>query len=115
MNNTNMSGGNMSNTSSTSGTSGTITPKVVSVLDKLFNILNLINTSEIALSSYDVAEITGYNQRTVLRYLSRLVQEGLIDFGVRMETVTYDYNRKEDNQVFEVKRPSSTYEYYKLR
>ena len=89
-------------------------PKVVSVLDKLFNILSLINTSEIALSSYDVAEITGYNQRTVLRYLSRLVQEGLIDFGVRMETVTYDYNRKEDNQVFEVKRPSSTYEYYKL-
>jgi len=50
----------------------------------------------------------------VLRYLSRLVQEGLIDFGVRMETVTYDYNRKEDNQVFEAKRPSSTYEYYKL-
>lgn len=97
-----------------SNTSGTSKPKVVSVLDKLFNILNLINTSEIALSSYDVAEITGYNQRTVLRYLSRLVQEGLIDFGVRMETVTYDYNRKEDNQVFEVKRPSSTYEYYKL-
>ena len=89
-------------------------PKVVSVLDKLFNILNLINTSEIALSSYDVSEITGYNQRTVLRYLSRLVQEGLIDFGVRMETVTYDYNRKEDNQVFEVKRPSSTYEYYRI-
>ena len=89
-------------------------PKVVSVLDKLFNILNLINTSEIALSSYDVAEITGYNQRTVLRYLSRLVQEGLIDFGVRMETITYDYNRKEDNQVFEAKRQSSTYEYYKL-
>ena len=112
MNNTNMSGENMSNTS---GTRSTNKPKVVSVLDKLFNILNLINTSEIALSSYDVAEITGYNQRTVLRYLSRLVQEGLIDFGVRMETVTYDYNRKEDNQVFEVKRPSSTYEYYKLR
>ena len=89
-------------------------PKVVSVLDKLFNILNLINTSEIALSSYDVAEITGYNQRTVLRYLSRLVQENLISFGVRMETVTYDYNRKEDNQVFEAQRPSSTYEYYKL-
>ena len=89
-------------------------PKVVSVLDKLFNILNLINTSEIALSSYDVAEITGYNQRTVLRYLSRLVQEDLIDFGVRMETVSYDYNRKEDNQVFEAQRPSSTYEYYKL-
>ena len=84
------------------------------MLDKLFNILSLINTSEIALSSYDVAEITGYNQRTVLRYLSRLVQEGLIDFGVRMETVTYDYNRKEDNQVFEVERPSSTYEYFKL-
>ena len=37
-------------------------PKVVSVLDKLFNILNLINTSEIALSSYDVSEITGSNQ-----------------------------------------------------
>lgn len=89
-------------------------PKVVSVLDKLFNILNLINTSEIALSSYDVAEITGYNQRTVLRYLSRLVQEGLIDFGVRMETITYDYNRKEDNQIFEAQRASSTYEYYRL-
>lgn len=100
----------MSNKGSTRSTS---TPKVVSVLDKLFNILSLINTSEIALSSYDVAEITGYNQRTVLRYLSRLVQEGLIDFGVRMQTVTYDYNRKEDNQVFEAKRPSSTYEYYK--
>ena len=58
-----MSGEIMSNTSSASK------PKVVSVLDKLFNILNLISTSEIALSSYDVAEITGYNQRTVLRYL----------------------------------------------
>ena len=100
-----MTGEIMSNTKSASGASA---PKVVSVLDKFFNILKLINTSEIALSSYDVAEITGYNQRTVLRYLSRLVQEGLIDFGVRMETVTYDYNRKEDNQVFEVKRPSST-------
>ena len=101
----------MSNKSSTRSTSA---PKVVSVLDKLFNILSLINTSDIALSSYDVAEITGYNQRTVLRYLSRLVQEGFIDFGVRMETETYTYNRKEDNQVFEAKRPSSTYEYYKL-
>ena len=105
MTNTNMSGEIMNNANK---------PKVVSVLDKLFNILNLINTSEIALSSYDVAEITGYNQRTVLRYLSRLVQEGLIDFGVKMQTVTYDYNRKEDNQVFEVKRPSSIYEYYRL-
>ena len=92
-------------------TINTSTPKAVSVLDKLFNILNLINTSEIALSSYDVADITGYNQRTVMRYLSRLVQEGLIDFGVRMKTITY---RKEDNQVFEAKRPSSTYEYYRL-
>ena len=89
-------------------------PQAISVLDKLFNILHLINNSDIKLSSYDVADITGYNQRTVLRYLSRLVQERLIDFGVRMETVTYDYNRKEDNQVFEAKRPSSTYEYYKL-
>ena len=105
MTNTNISGEIMNNANK---------PKVVSVLDKLFNILNLINTSEIALSSYDVAEITGYNQRTVLRYLSRLVQEGLIDFGVRMETVTYDYNRKEDNQVFEANRPSRQYEYYRL-
>lgn len=94
--------------------SNTSEPKVVSMLDKLFNILNLINTSEIALSSYDVSEITGYNQRTVLRYLSRLVQEGLIDFGVRMQTVCYDYNRTENNQVFEAKRPSRTYEYYRL-
>lgn len=89
-------------------------PQTISVLDKLFNILDLINHSDIKLSSYDVAEITGYNQRTVLRYLSRLIQEGLIDFGVRMETVTYDYNRKEDNQVFEVQRPSKQYEYFKL-
>lgn len=89
-------------------------PESISVLDKLFNILDLINTSEVKLSSYDVADITGYNQRTVLRYLSRLVQERLIDFGVRMATVTYDYNRKEDNQVFQAVRPSNTYEYFKL-
>ena len=89
-------------------------PQSVSVLDKLFNILNLINNSDIKLSSYDVADITGYNQRTVLRYLSRLVQEGFIDFGVRMETVLYDYNRKEDNQVFEAERPCGIYEYFKL-
>lgn len=94
--------------------STTSKPQTISVLDKLFNILHLINNSEIKLSSYDVADITGYNQRTVLRYLSRLVQERLIDFGVRMETVTYDYNRKEDNQVFEATRATQSYEYYKL-
>lgn len=88
--------------------------EVIPVLDKLFNILRLINSSEIPLSSYDVSEITGYNQRTVLRYLSRLVEERLITFKVRMETITYDYNRKEDNQTFEAKRPTRTYEYYRL-
>ena len=86
----------------------------VSTLDKLFNILNLINESEVALSSYDVAEITGYNQRTVLRYLTRLTKERLIGFKVRMEFITYDYNRKEDNKVFTASRPTRTFEYYKL-
>ena len=109
-----MTGEITSNTSTTKSTSGVSTPKVVSVLDKFFNILKLINTSEIALSSYDVAEITGYNQRTVLRYLTRLVQEGFIDFGVRIETITYDYNSKDGSQVIEAKRPSSTYEYYRI-
>lgn len=88
--------------------------EVVPVLDKLFNILRLINGSEIPLSSYDVADITGYNQRTVLRYLSRLVEERLIAFKVRTQTVIYDYKRVEDNQVFEAKRPTRTYEYYRL-
>ena len=109
-----MTGEIMSNTSGAKSTSGASTPKVVSVLDKFFNILKLINTSEIALSSYDVAEITGYNQRTVLRYLTRLVQEGFIDFGVRIETITYNCNSKDGSQVFEAKRPSSTYEYYRI-
>lgn len=88
--------------------------EVVPVLDKLFNILRLVNDSEIPLSSYDVSEITGYNQRTVLRYLSRLVQERLIDFKVRTETVKYDYKRLEDNEVFEAERPTRIYEYYRL-
>ena len=89
-------------------------PESISVLDKLFNILDLINNSEVKLSSYDVADITGYNQRTVLRYLSRLVHERLIDFGVRMATVTYDYNRKDSNKVFESTRATQSYEYFKL-
>lgn len=88
--------------------------EVVPVLDKLFNILRLINGSEIPLSSYDVSDITGYNQRTVLRYLSRLVEERLIAFKVRTQTVIYDYKRKEDNQVFEAERPTRIYEYYRL-
>lgn len=88
--------------------------EVVPVLDKLFNILRLINGSEIPLSSYDVADITGYNQRTVLRYLSRLVEERLIAFKVRTQTVIYDYKRVEDNQVFEAERPTRIYEYYRL-
>ena len=86
----------------------------VSTLDKLFNILNLINDSEVALSSYDVADITGYNQRTALRYLTRLTKERLIGFKVKMEEVTYDYNRKEDNKVFTAVRPTRTFEYYRL-
>ena len=86
----------------------------VSTLDKLFNILNLINGSEVALSSYDVADITGYNQRTVLRYLTRLTKERLVGFKVKVEEVTYDYNRKEDNKVFTASRPTRTFEYYRL-
>lgn len=88
--------------------------KAVPVLDKLFNILRLINDSEIPLSSHDVADITGYNQRTVLRYLSRLVEERLIGFQVRMQEVIYDYNRKDDNKTFQATRPTRTYEYYRL-
>ena len=88
--------------------------EVVPVLDKLFNILRLINESDIPLSSYDVADITGYNQRTVLRYLSRLVEERFIGFQVRMQETTYDYNRKEDNKTFQATRPTRTYEYYRL-
>lgn len=88
--------------------------EVVPVLDKLFNILHLINDSEIPLTAQDVSDITGYNKRTALRYLSRLAQERFIGFRVQNYKKKYGYKYKEDGSIIDIHRNSCGYEYYRL-
>lgn len=71
-------------------------------LDRFFLIKDIVDSSEVPMTAHEIAAVVDISLRTILRHISRLAKEGLVDLKVRKREegsgitghAPYEYARK---------------------